>query len=189
MITIKSNIKDVAGLVKSKLDLLSNKEYLLRPLCVDLVAVMPKRIHIQGKASDDGQIGTYSKGYMAIRSGRFGNSPKVSRGPNKGKAKNAGTFTKVKVENIFLKGDFGNRPNYNRGTDTKVIISLTRQLENDWAVVATSKGYGVGFNNSHNFDKSQWVEATYKKKIFAMTSSERQMVTDGISDLVKKALE
>ena len=42
---------------------------------------------------------------------------------------------------------------YNRTSDTKVIFSLTRQMENDFSVVAanpikTSTGYGLGFKSN-----------------------------------------
>jgi hypothetical protein len=53
-----------------------------------------------------------------------------------------------------------------RGEDRKVIVSLTRQLENDWAVLGTQTGYGIGFNNPLNRDKARRVEANKKKIIF-----------------------
>ena len=49
-----------------------------------------------------------------------------------------------------------------RGTDSKVIVSLTRELENDWSVIATPKGYGIGFKNSFNLEKARWVEGGYE---------------------------
>jgi len=125
---------------------LHDKEYLLRPVATELIHMMTERIHQKGLASDGGQIGTYSSGYMRTRE------------------------------------------KYNRGKDTKVIIALTSQLENDWAVIATDKGYGIGFLNPHNFDKSQWVEATYQKKIFQLTEAESQYAKERFDELIKDAL-
>lgn len=76
---------------------------------------------------------------------------------------------------------------YKRGADTKVIVSATRQLENDWSVVATGKkSYGIGFKNQHNRDKSKWVEATYNKKIFSLTADERQYAQNRFKELVSE---
>ena len=66
------------------------------------------------------------------------------------------------------------RPKNNRSNDPKVILSLTRQMENDFSVVATSGKYGLGFKNDLNFDKATWAEQTYGKKIYALTNSERE---------------
>lgn len=62
---------------------------------------------------------------------------------------------------------------YNRTGDSKVIISLTRQMENDFSLIALGNGYGLGYKNADNFAKTFFVEATYGKKIFALTSEEK----------------
>lgn len=77
---------------------------------------------------------------------------------------------------------------YNRSADSKIIVSLTRQLENDWNVIATDDGYGIGFLNSHNFDKARWVEQNKGKKIFSLSATEQQYVNDTVDQLVKDAL-
>lgn len=198
MLTIKTNIGAVTDAIRAKLALLSDKENLPRILAFDTIDLMTKRIHIDGKDSDDTQIGTYSKGYMAVRTGNFKNSEKFSRGKNKGKNKNAGVVTKQNVATPFGKSKFAvqnieadktPRINYNRSSDTKVIISLTRQLENNWSVIVTGKGYGVGFLNPHNLDKARWTEATYKKKIFSLSPFEiktiKEIIQDNVSDVLK----
>lgn len=77
---------------------------------------------------------------------------------------------------------------YNRSKDTKIIVSLTRQLENDWSVIATNSGYGIGFLNPFNFQKARWVEQNKGKKIFSLSPSEQQYVNDRVNQLVKDAL-
>lgn len=84
----------------------------------------------------------------------------------------------------------GLRKKNNRGDSARVIISLTRQLENNYAVIATGpKGYGIGFLNPFNFQKSQWVETTYNKKIFNLTTPEHDYAVQYINDLVNEALK
>lgn len=198
MISIKSNIGEVTKAIKDKLLKLADKENIPRILSFDTIDLMTKRIHIEGKDSSDAQIGTYSKGYMAVRTGNFKNSQKFSKGKNKGQNKNAGFISKQRIATPFGKSSFAvqnieadkkPRVNYNRSSDTKVIISLTRQLENDWSVIATAKGYGVGFLNPHNMDKVGWVEATYKKKIFALSPSEQTKLFDIVQENVSNVLK
>jgi hypothetical protein len=134
------------GQLKRKLEILKDREYLLRPVALELIPEMTQRIHQEGKASDGGQIGTYSNSYLKQRE------------RNK------------------------------RGADTKVIVSLTRQLENDWAVVPTEKGYGIGFNNPLNVQKMRWVEANKKKVIANLSENERRYAIERINELVNAAL-
>jgi hypothetical protein len=74
-----------------------------------------------------------------------------------------------------------------RGSDPKVIVSLTRQLENDWSVLETPKGYGIGFTNSFNADKLRWVEDVKKKEIGALTQTEIDYAFERINELVSDA--
>lgn len=148
-INIKTNLPEISNRLIEKLKKLQDKEYLLRPVCVDLIDLMTKRIHIDGKASDGDQIGTYSIGYLRLR----------QKAP------------------------------YNRTSDKKVIVSLTRQLENDWSLIATKAGYGIGFKNSFNLQKARWVEGIKEKKIFSMTTSELNYARTLLNELTTQALK
>lgn len=75
-----------------------------------------------------------------------------------------------------------------RGKDPKVIISLTRQLENDWSVVATQRGYGIGFLNSLNDKKLKWVEERKDKIVSVLSKEETEYAIDRINELVNAAL-
>lgn len=196
-IRMKTNIGAVSQRILEKLDVIKNKEYLLRPVCFDLIDLMTKRIHVDGKNAAEQQIGTYSKGYMALRTGNFKNSKKITRGKNKGKNKDAGVVSKRRVATPFGKSSFAvqniesegiPREQYNRSSDTKIIVSLTRQLENDWNVIATEKGYGVGFLNSFNLQKARWVEENKGQKIFSLSKPEQDHALARIQELVKQAL-
>jgi hypothetical protein len=164
---VRINIDDFTQVMSEKFDLLRDNEVMLRPVCFDLIDLMTQRIHIDGKDSQDRQIGTYSDNYMKVRTGQGFKSKTITRGPNKG----------------------GVRQQYNRTNDTKVIASLTRQLEGDWTAVATNAGYGVGFNNEINFSKTQWLEATYKKKIFELTQSELDYAVESFNLITGQILD
>lgn len=153
MITIKSNIKVVSGRIKQQLEQLKNKEYLLRPVAVEVIPMMTERIHKKGIASDGGQIGTYSNGYLKLR----------ERGNKK---------QQIPV----------------RGSDSKVIVSLTRKLEGNWSVIATTNGYGIGFTNPFSLQKARWVEGIKDKTIFILSQSEQQYAVDRINELIADAL-
>ncbi len=67
MATITTNISQVISNLKTKFELLENKEYLLRPLAIETIPLMKERIHVDGQASDGSQIGSYANSYMAAR--------------------------------------------------------------------------------------------------------------------------
>src|SRR5690606_38168279 len=168
MATITTNIGAVTERIRERPAKLRDAEYIPSQLAFDTIDLMAKRIHIDGKDANGDQIGTYSKGYMIIRTGELRNAVKFTRVIKEGYNKNAGIVKKKRVQ-LFgtIQDVFADitpmgvaRIKYNRSSDTKVIISLTRQLENDWSVIATDKGYGVGFLNKQNLDKARWSEAT-----------------------------
>ena len=180
MINYSSNISVV---IKAKLEqiqaLQNNPDAILRTVALTVLPELRKRVHVLGKDSSGAQIGSYSPGYMVLRTGAYKNADKISKGKNKGKLKNSGRFTKGKL--VFEQDGFAieenikgrTRPKYNRDSDTKVILSLTRQMENDLTVVPTgTKSYGIGYNNPLNFKKAQYCEATYKKPILTKLTNE-----------------
>lgn len=89
---------------------------------------------------------------------------------------------------IYNRGYMRRRKKFNRGPSKKVIVSLTRQLENDYSVVATDRGYAIGFKNIYNYKKARWVEVIKDRIIFNLTSQEQQYAIDKIDRLVQDAL-
>lgn len=173
-----SNLGQVIGeklaLIK---ELQGNPDILYRAVAMAVLPELRNRVHVQGKDASGNQIGTYSPGYMKVRTGNFLNAARKTKGPDKGQ------FKKKKSQ---AKGDAGkhiqgavignNRPVYNRTADTKVILSLTRQMEQDLSIIDTQDGYGIGYLNPHNFEKAIWCEATYGKPILTkLTQEERKL--------------
>jgi len=178
-IKVTSNISEVIDLNIRRLKSLEQADAMLRTASTSVLGMMKLRVHGQGQNAEKTDIGMYSPGYMKVRTGNYGNSSQTKAG----KLKDAGVFTKGKN-----KGQ--PRPKYNRSPDPKVIASLTRQMENDEQVIPLelNKTYGIGFSNSLNFDKSQWVEETYDEKIFSMSADERQAALEIAQKFVTNAL-
>lgn len=154
---------------------------LFREVALELIPMIHERIHVEGKAADGTQIGTYSNAYIKVRTGDYGNADKFKKGKNAGKNKNAGTATKG-----TSKGSARNR--YNRSADTKVILSLTRQMENDYAVMPGEVGWGIGFNNSHNADKARWNDKRYGHTVYQLTEEELEYAVKRTEELIAAEL-
>ena len=68
----------------------------------------------------------------------------------------------------------------------KVILQATNQMNNDFKfLVLPGNEYGSGFSNNANFNKSHWVEDTYKKDIFEIAKAEDKK----LSVLLEKELQ
>lgn len=81
------------------------------------------------------------------------------------------------------------RSNNNRSKDSKVILSFTRQMENDISVVAGTSGWAIGYKNDINGKKVNWNEDHFGKVIFHLTKKEQeQVIAIAILEL-KKALK
>lgn len=205
LIGLESNIDVVInGTVAQIRALRLNPDPILKACALALLPEVKKRVHVNGQDSSGNQIGTYSEGYMVVRTGNYKDAAKFKRGPKAGKYKdqksqakgdagkysgrtirldkNTGVFT-----GTFREGE--NRETFNRGDSTKVILSLTTQMENDFSVIATDDGYGLGYNNKHNYDKAIWCEETYGKKILTqLTDQELELVEQTANDFLPEYL-
>lgn len=80
------------------------------------------------------------------------------------------------------------RQKYGRGESRKIIVALTSQLEQDWAVIATQNGYGIGFNNPFNAQKMRWVEEQKNAIIANLSAGEKEYISERLQELVDGAL-
>lgn len=152
---------------------------LTREVATTVMGMMRTRIHERGEAADGSQIGTYSEGYLAVRSGSFRNAPEKTVRPGKTSRKDYGTYSKGKNQG-------GKRVKYNRGNDLKVILSLTRQMESDMAIIPLENGYGIGYNNSDNINKALWNNKRYGNEVFAMSNEEISAVNEIVSNYLDR---
>jgi hypothetical protein len=88
----------------------------------------------------------------------------------------------------YSNGYLRQREKAGRGKSTKVIVSLTRQLENNWSVLETTNGYGIGFTNPFNADKLKWVAEIKGKVIAELSTSELDYAFERVNELVSNAL-
>jgi hypothetical protein len=166
----------------------TDPEPYMRVVVVGLVGEVRQRIHVKGQKANGDQIGEYSNSYLKLRSGNYANAEVFTRGINKGKRKNAGFYTERTIRLDKATGVFSGeekvgkpRVNYNRGDDPKVILSLTRQMEQDFVAIAENDEYGLGFNNQHNFDKAMWNEERYKG-VYQLSEAEIEFAEATITD-------
>ena len=73
-----------------------------------------------------------------------------------------------------------------RGTDNKVILSLTRQMESGYVPEAIENGYAICFRTAEDMQKARWCEETYEKPIFSPTAEEKAMVIAIAQDYISK---
>ncbi len=164
MISYNSNGAEVFGVFTSAGGILPPDvlDKMLRTIASTLTAAIHVRVHVNGLDSNEQPIGTYTPGYMKVRTNTF-KSSKIVRGVNNGQA----------------------RKKYNRTADTKVILSLTRQMENDLSVCEqnpfkTDYGYAIGYQNDLNFVKIQENEKRYGKAILTRLSKKEEKIVDSI---------
>lgn len=82
------------------------------------------------------------------------------------------------------------RARKNYPISTKVILQATSQMVNDYKfLVLPQNKYGSGFSNMINFKKSEWVEDTYNKKIFALTNNENKEIEKLLDKQLDKILK
>ncbi len=165
-----------------------NSKDVLRDVANAVYAHLSERVHIKGEASDGTKIGKYTNTYMRVRTGDFGNTPIIQKGKNKGKPKSvkdkkgdAGVYTKG-----AKKGE--QRVRFNRSNDTKVVLSLTREMENDMKVFETNSNYIIGFSNPHNYDKAVWNGKRYGKTIWKLSAEEEEIVRTVVNNKLNELL-
>lgn len=186
-IKVETNINQVFMNIQKKFEQSFSPQQvdgLIREMAFTLAAEMRQRIHEEGKASDGSNIGFYSDSYMNIRTGVYANSGVYKRGEKAGQPKNSGVYTRGKNKGKP-------RIKYNRTNDRRVILSLTRNMENDFTAGRANKepfkipnGYGIGWKQTLNATIADAQEKNYKKKIFSPTQAEKQRILKIAHDFV-----
>jgi hypothetical protein len=95
------------------------------------------------------------------------------------KGSSIGTYTPAYIKQ---------RQKQNYPNSSKVILQATKQMLSDWSVINTGKKLGLGFKNSFNAEKSEWVEATYKTEIFSSTKDESSLAVKLFDEQVTKII-
>jgi hypothetical protein len=73
----------------------------------------------------------------------------------------------------------------NRTGDPKIILSATRQMEQDLKAIPTNEGWGIGYSNPENYAKAMANEKRENVKILsALTESEENLVLEIANDYI-----
>lgn len=203
MITISIALPDIAEKLKTFMKGGEGYDSVLRTVATSALGAVKTRIHEQGKAADGSDIGQYNatnplyvnpdnspvkfqpagKKEAVYSIGAHKQSGKAIRTTLTG---NVSTKKEVKTS---IKGnnherktkyfasykDF--RSEIHRPVD-KVNLSLTGQQNNQFVVIATEDGYGLGWNNSEMPKRARGQEVKYGKPIYALTEDEQKKVTE-----------
>lgn len=111
---------------------------LTRAQATTLLALMRKRIHVNGLASDGRPIGTYTKSYMKYV-----------------------------------------RPKFGRKEGSKVVLSLTRSMENSMILFPIENGTAIGYATAELTQRARWQEKRYDNRpIFSPTQQESDVLRE-----------
>ncbi len=151
----------------NKLNSIVRSERNLRIALTSTLALQKQRIFARGLDSNESKIGTYSTKPTSIS--------------KKQQARNTGK-TQFKAGYAEYKRLVGKNPGY-------VILRNTDQMMMDYGLQGGGLTYGFGFQNSKNFDKSQWMEDKYKTPIFDLAVNEEEVLVDVLEDQLRKGLQ
>lgn len=138
----------------------------IRTALITTLAIHKPRIFAQGFDEKGTKIGTYGTNPISIS--------KKNQARNTGKTYFKGGYAEYKRA-------VGKNPGY-------VILRNTDQMYADYGIVGSVGKYGFGFQNSKNYDKSQWMQDKYKKDIFSLSNNELNVLTNVLIDQLNKFL-
>lgn len=145
----------------------------LRGVASSMVGVVKKRIHEDGKDANGENIGQYDTTHpLYVNPFKSPKSFAPVGKTGKVKFKN-GQPHKTKYFDSYK--EF--RQEIDRPTD-KVNLSLTGQMNSQFVVIPTENGYGLGWNNTEMYERSEGLETKYGKKIWSLTDQEAEQAAD-----------
>lgn len=146
----------------NKIDNAARSESNLRVALTTVLAVHKPRIFEQGFDANGVKIGTYSTKPASIS--------KKNQARDTGKTYFPGGYSEYKQA-------VGKNPGY-------VILRNTDQMYGDYGII----GNGFGFQNTENYNKSQWMENKYQRPIFELSGYETNILADVLVDQLVKAI-
>jgi hypothetical protein len=133
-----------------------------------VLALQKQRVFVGGKDDKDSQIGQYSTKPISIS--------KKNQARQTGKTKFEGGYAEYKSA-------IGKNPGF-------VNLQNTGQLMMDYSFhVLGTDSYGLGFQNTENFNKSKWMEEKYNKDIFSQSDKEGKILVQVIEQTIGNDLK
>lgn len=137
----------------------------MRTALTSVLAIHKPRIFQSGQDAAKSKIGTYSTNPISIS--------KKDQARNTGKTYFPGGYAEYK--RAIGKGDTVNFRN-------------TDQMQMDYGIIANGGQFAFGFQNSFNWEKSQWLQDKYDKDVFDLTQEELDLLGDVHKAEVEKLL-
>lgn len=88
-----------------------------------------------------------------------------------------GKNSKGKAIGKYSKAYLRKRIAANKGKSSRVILSFTRTMQNDFKIIELADGYGLGFSNAENMKKATFAEKRYGK-IYGPTPDEKKLAVN-----------
>lgn len=178
---VEIDLRGLSGL-QEKINLFvspENMDTVARIVASTMKAEIGSRIHEEGKAADGSKIGEYNatdplyvnpKNQAGISFPTIGKTGKdtFKGGLKKGQKHKTGYFASY----LAFKNAIG------RNKIGTVNLSLSGQMSNQFTIIATSGGYGLGWQNTEMRERATHLEAKYGKRIWGLTEDETKTVTE-----------
>lgn len=173
MIRINIHIDKLLGLIAKVEVVLPSGEVhndMQREVATSMLAMVTKRIHEEGIATDGSKIGNYSTKPIYVNPDnaagkRFQPAGKNSKEP---KFKNG----QPRKTRYFAGGYNDFKTTIGRNTLGSVNLSLSNDMNTKTSVIATEKGYGIGWNEDTYVKRAEYLETKYQKRIWSLTTEE-----------------
>lgn len=173
MITIKIELPHIEEKLKTFMKGGEGYDSVIRGVATSMLGVVKKRIHEDGKDANGENIGQYDTTHpLYVNPNKSPKSFAPMGKTGKTKFKN-GLPHKTKYFDSYK----GFREGIGRPTD-KVNLSLSGQMNSQFTVIPTENGYGLGWNNTEMYDRSQGLETKYNKVIWGLTKEENEQAVD-----------
>jgi hypothetical protein len=130
-----------------------------------VLAIHKPRIFQSGQDAGKSKIGTYSTKKISIS--------------KKNQARNTGQTT-------FPGGYAQYKAMIGKGGD--VNFRNTDQMQMDYGISANNGQFGFGFQNTENYNKSQWLQDKYGKDVFDLSDNELAVLGDTLQAEVEKRI-
>ena len=138
----------------------------MRTALTSVLAIHKPRIFERGLDASKGKIGTYSTNPISIS--------KRKQARNTGKTYFPGGWAEYKTA-------IGKNPGYKNYRNTD-------QMSQDYGIVANGGQFAFGFQNSENYNKSQWLQDMDDKDVFDLSEQELNLLGDVHKAEVEKLL-
>lgn len=152
--------------ISQKLLEATRSDRILRTALTTVLAIHKPRIFEQGFDAKGVKIGTYSTKPISIS--------KQNQARAIGKTYFKGGYSEYKTA-------VGKNPGY-------VNLRNTDQMAGDYGLIGSGLSWGFGFQNSENYNKSQWMQDKYQKTIFDISGYEEGILADTLTNLIVQSI-